>query len=72
MDRIQFSGQAAFPPTGSVYTSVTCLDGEGTISCEEYARRFKRGDTFFLPARCPGVTLRSEGEALWVKASQNG
>lgn len=69
MSRIPCQGKETLPPTGNVYGALTCLDGQGRLSCEGYESDYRTGDTWFLPAGSPALVI--EGEALMIHSTQN-
>jgi mannose-6-phosphate isomerase len=70
MTRYRFDNKGSLPPTGKTYASITCLEGEGTLTCKDYSSAFQKGETYFLPAGCPGLNQESAGKTLWILSQQ--
>ncbi|MHC4943110.1 MAG: type I phosphomannose isomerase catalytic subunit [Planctomycetota bacterium] len=66
------SKSGRFPSSGAAYSSLTCLEGEGAIKCEDYESPFHPGDTWFVPAGCPDIVYENRNEGLWIFSQQPG
>lgn len=68
--KVPFEKEGFLDPLGDEYASITCLEGEGEIGSGEYRSAFRKGDTYFLPAGCPGLDVSSPGRTLWMLSRQ--
>ena len=64
MKKIPIHKTGALVPEEKTYSALILLEGEGEIKAEGYGSEFKKGDAYFLPARCRELTLQSPGEVL--------
>jgi mannose-6-phosphate isomerase len=67
-----FEGQGSLPSTGPGFAALSPLTGKGVITCGDYQSRFKKGDTYFLPAGCPGLDLKGPGRFRVLLSHQGG
>ena len=58
------------PGAGERYAALTCLDGSGRIEATGYAADFVKGDTWFLPARSPELTVTGETPSVWMRSAE--
>jgi len=70
MTRFGFDREGRIKAPGSTYASVTCLEGQGKIQCKNYLSNFEKGDTWFLPARCPEIVIKGTGNSVWILSNQ--
>ncbi len=68
--RLELTDGRKLPEGGPVFSAAMVIDGKGEFRTEGCRSRFGRGDTFFLPALSPPVTIETSGSATMLLASQ--
>ena len=62
LDVIRTHSRVSLPPVKH-FGMITLLDGELTMTWAGGSAKMKKGETFFLPASAPEITVRGEGTA---------
>ena len=62
LDVIRTHSRVSLPPVKH-FGMITLLDGELTMTWAGGSAKMKKGETFFLPASVPEITVRGEGTA---------
>ena len=62
LDVIRTHSRVSLPPVKH-FGMITLLDGELNMTWAGGSVKMKKGETFFLPASAPEITVRGEGTA---------
>lgn len=64
--KVEVTGEAELVLEDSSFTAVVILDGMGMLCVSDTELAFRRGDTFFIPARETGLQIYGSAELLLV------
>lgn len=76
MNRIEVSGTSdkpeanKVPDPGDAYACLSIIHGSGKLVCDGYESGFEGGDTFFLPAKCPSLSIEGKSETVCIFSQQ--